>query len=188
MTKRLNEISAKPTLYRGVRFRSRMEYSFAVWCDGKRVSWEYESATYDLGDGVFYTPDFYLPESNTIIEVKPAEHLRECTGKICKLAQAPWLTFTTMAVIEMRWHDLVCHAIFERSYDGENCTRRRPVQTRKDMVLFQCAGCGCVNFATTGSGHLECAQGCGEVHYESVPGADIGRGYPSGHPLYPEWK
>ena len=63
-------IKAIPTEYDGVVFRSRMEARFAKWCDSWGIQWCYEPEGYEFG-GERYLPDFYLPESGIIIEVKP---------------------------------------------------------------------------------------------------------------------
>lgn len=46
------------TRYKGYRFRSRLEARWAVFFDAMRWQWEYEPEGFDLGDGVFYLPDF----------------------------------------------------------------------------------------------------------------------------------
>ena len=54
--------SIKPieTEYKGYRFRSRLEARWAVFFDVCGVRWEYEPEGYDLGDGIYYLPDFLL--------------------------------------------------------------------------------------------------------------------------------
>lgn len=61
------------TVYKGYRFRSRLEARWAVYFDAIGISWEYEKEGYDLGDGLFYLPDFWLPQVKMWAEVKPAE-------------------------------------------------------------------------------------------------------------------
>jgi hypothetical protein len=46
-----------------------MEAKWAEWLDENDIIWTYETQGFDLGD-TWYLPDFYLPEINTIIEVK----------------------------------------------------------------------------------------------------------------------
>lgn len=65
------QIAAKPTTYRGVKFKSRLEARHAVFYDKIRVAWEYEPDKYELGNGWVYTPDFCLPAFKLLIEVKP---------------------------------------------------------------------------------------------------------------------
>lgn len=48
------------TRYHGCRFRSRLEAKWAVFFDCMDIEWEYEPEGYDLGDGIWYLPDFRL--------------------------------------------------------------------------------------------------------------------------------
>ena len=59
------------TFYRGYRFRSRLEARWAVYFDSIGIGWEYEKEGYDLGNGKWYLPDFWLPQVNIWAEVKP---------------------------------------------------------------------------------------------------------------------
>lgn len=62
-----------PTCYQGQNFRSRLEARWAVFFDYLSIKWVYEPEGYDLGDGVWYLPDFYLSDFNhgVFAEVKP---------------------------------------------------------------------------------------------------------------------
>ena len=51
-------IKAIETEYKGYRFRSRLEARWAVLLDWLNATWEYESEGFDLGDGLYYLPDF----------------------------------------------------------------------------------------------------------------------------------
>lgn len=83
------------TVYKGYRFRSRLEARWAVYFDAIGIDWEYEKEGYDLGDGFYYLPDFWLPQVNMWGEVKPidfssteiekVERLVRGTGKACLL-------------------------------------------------------------------------------------------------------
>lgn len=53
-------MKAIQTEYKGHRFRSRLEARWAVFFDACGISWEYESEGYDLGNGLYYLPDFLL--------------------------------------------------------------------------------------------------------------------------------
>ena len=48
------------TYYKGYKFRSRLEARWAVFFDACGVKWEYEPEGFDLGNGLFYLPDFLL--------------------------------------------------------------------------------------------------------------------------------
>lgn len=63
-------IEALPTIYRGTRFRSLLEASWAATLDSLGIAWEYESQTFDLPSGAKYLPDFHLTEIGAWLEVK----------------------------------------------------------------------------------------------------------------------
>lgn len=56
----MSKPKAIQTEYKGYLFRSRLEARWAVFFDACGVDWEYEPEGYDLGDGVWYLPDFLL--------------------------------------------------------------------------------------------------------------------------------
>lgn len=51
-------MKAIETVYRGYRFRSRLEARWAVFFDALGLKWEYEPEGYVLPDGSGYLPDF----------------------------------------------------------------------------------------------------------------------------------
>jgi len=59
----------KGSYYKNIWMRSGYEVAYAKWLDKQDIKWCYESKTFDLGNTT-YTPDFYLPETNTYIEIK----------------------------------------------------------------------------------------------------------------------
>ena len=58
-------MKAIETFYKGYRFRSRLEARWAVFFDACGVKWEYEPEGFDLGDGLYYLPDFLLHDVYT---------------------------------------------------------------------------------------------------------------------------
>ena len=69
-------VESKPTEYRGVTMRSKLEADFARFLDSRRVDWVYEPAIFGpIGQG--YLPDFQVlrPDEHHYFEVKPT--LRE---------------------------------------------------------------------------------------------------------------
>lgn len=64
-------IKAIDTPYRNHLFRSRLEARYAVYFDELGCVWEYEKEGFDLGNGLFYLPDFYLPQYGIYAEIKP---------------------------------------------------------------------------------------------------------------------
>jgi len=72
-----NPVPGKPraieTVFRGYRFRSRLEAKWAVFFETLGLQWEYEPEGFDL-DGVWYLPDFRVktPQGEDIwYEIKP---------------------------------------------------------------------------------------------------------------------
>lgn len=57
--------------YKGINMRSSWEVEFAQLCDEQKITWEYEPKAFKLSDKKQYTPDFYLPETNKWVEIKP---------------------------------------------------------------------------------------------------------------------
>jgi hypothetical protein len=71
-------IEAIPTVYAGVRFKSRLEARFAEWLtEEQEVEWEYEPEDFcsPLHNG--YRPDFYIPCIETFVEIKPRAKMDE---------------------------------------------------------------------------------------------------------------
>jgi hypothetical protein len=59
------------TVYKGYKFRSRLEARWAVFFDSIQIEYEYEKEGFDLGKGHWFLPDFYLVAQNCYIEIKP---------------------------------------------------------------------------------------------------------------------
>lgn len=59
-----------PTMYKNCHFRSRLEARWAVYFDEMGIDWQYEREGYDL-NGIYYLPDFWLPQVKMWAEVKP---------------------------------------------------------------------------------------------------------------------
>lgn len=66
----MGKIKAIQTIYKGYKFRSRIEARWAVFFDLTRTKWEYEQEGFILSDGTHYLPDFYLPELDYYVEIK----------------------------------------------------------------------------------------------------------------------
>lgn len=76
------------TIYNGYRFRSRIEARWAVFFDAIGCAYEYEPEGFDLGDGYYYLPDFYLPEHDVWVEIKGKQLTEEERQKIERFCQA----------------------------------------------------------------------------------------------------
>jgi len=75
------------TVYKGYRFRSRLEARWAVFFDTLGVKWEYEKEGYDLGNAGWYLPDFWLPQVQMWAEVKPTALAQVEEDKVRALAR-----------------------------------------------------------------------------------------------------
>jgi len=62
-------LKAIETKYNGHRFRSRREARWAVFFDFLGIKFRYEEEGFDL-DGVWYLPDFWLPDLGVWLEIK----------------------------------------------------------------------------------------------------------------------
>jgi hypothetical protein len=60
------------TVYRGYRFRSRLEARWAVFFDRIGHEWEYEPEGFELPSGR-YLPDFRIKDFDVYVEIKPKE-------------------------------------------------------------------------------------------------------------------
>lgn len=67
----MTTVQAIETVYKGYRFRSRLEARWAVYLDAMRVEWVYEPEGWVLADGTHYLIDFWLPDLDMYLEIKP---------------------------------------------------------------------------------------------------------------------
>lgn len=81
-------LRAIETHYNGYHFRSRLEARWAVFFDTLGIRYDYEPQGYDLGDGTFYLPDFWLPEQKCWVEIKPDYPPPAVLQKLNRLCQA----------------------------------------------------------------------------------------------------
>ena len=66
-----NHLKPIETVYAGYRFRSRLEARWAVFFDTLGLAYEYEKEGFDLGPAGWYLPDFWLPDLEYWVEIKP---------------------------------------------------------------------------------------------------------------------
>lgn len=80
-------VRAITTRYKGYSFRSRLEARWAVFFDHLGIKWEYEPEGFELGNGLRYLPDFWLPDWQLWVEVKPGPADAVATEKASRLAE-----------------------------------------------------------------------------------------------------
>lgn len=70
-------VKAIDTIYKGYKFRSRLEARWAVFFDTLRVEYWYEKEGFELetesGRKLYYLPDFFIPHLKAWIEIKGDE-------------------------------------------------------------------------------------------------------------------
>ena len=67
-----DKIKAIETVYKGCRFRSRLEARWAVFFDCLGMEWRYEAEGYQLKNR-WWLPDFWLPKLKVLVEIKATE-------------------------------------------------------------------------------------------------------------------
>ena len=75
------------TRYSGHLFRSRLEARWAIYFDAIGINWQYEKEGWDLGDGLYYLPDFWLPQVEMWAEVKPGSFSPQELEKVKRLVK-----------------------------------------------------------------------------------------------------
>lgn len=104
------------TVYKGYRFRSRLEARWAVFFDAMGWVWEYESDGYVVF-GERYLPDFWLPEFKTFIEIKP-ETYSEREMLLCRgLAE---LTQTSVILVHGLPRDDIAYPLYHNTGTGDD--------------------------------------------------------------------
>ncbi len=81
-------IEAIKTTYKSIEYKSRLEARTAVFFDCLRLDFEYEPEVFEFSNGLWYKPDFYLPEFKMWIEIKGPDLYEEAYLKakeLCKL-------------------------------------------------------------------------------------------------------
>lgn len=150
-------INAIPTIYKGIRFRSRLEAKWAVMFDLLGWQWQYEPI--DLNG---YTPDFILNFYRPfLVEVKPAMDYKDFFGKgyIQKIEKSGWegeaiivgakpffeektifdAMIPVIGLFFERWEDS-----FENAWEGNlfKCRHCRGYSILSQCGAWKCRKCG----------------------------------------------
>ena len=66
----ISDLQAQKDWYNGIEFRSKLESKTAQALDNIGIMYEYEPEGYKLTNGMWYRPDFWLPDVKQFIECK----------------------------------------------------------------------------------------------------------------------
>lgn len=149
-----------PTLYRGVRFRSRLEARWARFFDALGWGWAYEP--FDLAG---YIPDFVLAfdDGEILVEVKPElvlDDLGEHRGRIVASGWGGEALIVGADLFEPAHVHPVLGQLAER-VEGPGGDEWQWDTAR----LFRCSNCGQASLlAESGSWHCRvCGADCGHI-------------------------
>lgn len=89
----MSGIKARPTLYKGIQMRSRLEADFAAFLDRNGAEWQYEPTCFAGPDGQ-WLPDFCVLSGESLIyfEVKPESLGRDQIDPTLERMAVAWLT------------------------------------------------------------------------------------------------
>lgn len=123
------------TRFDGHHFRSRLEARWAVFLKALGIEYEYEKEGYELGGGVRYLPDFWLPQADLWLEVK-GEQIEEGDTAWVKAQRLAELTGHRVAVFsgsfrQANWDSV---ALLFRTDPGH------PVEPSKWWKCSECGG------------------------------------------------
>lgn len=134
-------LTAIPTFFDGVLFRSRLEARVAAVFNRLDITWVYENEAYYLPSGEGYSPDFYLPECRVFVEVKP----REDTPSVRKAEAFAAMIEADGGVIYLMFPS---HSVRTGRRGGRTnllaATRLRDIGTSVDATFVRCPACGTI--------------------------------------------
>ena len=127
---------AQKTTYNGIEFRSKLEAKTAQALDNLGIEYEYEPQGYQLSNGMWYRPDFWLPYAGEFIECKGVMK-NEDMAKIVGLVKD---TDAPVVVISYNNSMLV-------SVDVDDPSNKFNICTGDEIGLLKCAECGNTYFS-----------------------------------------
>ena len=138
------QIQAKKVCYRGIQYRSTLEAKTAQSLDNLGIPYQYEPDGYQLTNGVWYKPDFYLPGAKQFIECKGVMSTED-SAKICGLVQDTGIPVVVISydniMLVIRWEDgdIV-------TYSGDSmmlgwCRECKQAYFYSEEGSYECTGC-----------------------------------------------
>lgn len=131
MSSEIGVQSAQKTVYKGIEYRSKLEAKTAQALDNLDIPYEYEPQGFQLSNGLWYRPDFWLPNAMEYVECK-GEMKQEDMAKIAGLAKD-----TGFPVLVISYENSMLLATNES--DPENSFVH---YSGNEVALLQCRNCG----------------------------------------------
>jgi hypothetical protein len=104
-------IPARPTTYKGIKMRSRLEADYASALDRDGETWEYEPQCFGGPDGQ-WLPDFRVGLEGSLVEIKPAYLLEWDTKEIFGVYDRVDKILQRMTVAWLSEPDAILNLIF----------------------------------------------------------------------------
>lgn len=154
------------TFWNGRVFRSRLEARWAVFYDTLGIEYEYEKEGYNLGSGLNYLPDFWLPEQGCWVEIKPIPptelEIKKASALSANLGIPVYIAVGAIGMVR-RWAE-PGELLHEHNYGDDPPNHiaffgEDGISTRDDGYLWtRCPSCGRFGIQFQGRCHRLC--GC----------------------------
>ena len=145
------EVQAQRDWYNGIEFRSKLESKTAQALDNIGIRYEYEPKGYKLSNGMWYRPDFYLPDARQFVECKgvmSSEDSAKVVGLVEDTGKSVLVISYDNAMLVMRFWDEPNGEIVAytgNDYDGIElgiCSECRGMWFYSACDTFKCRCCG----------------------------------------------
>jgi len=169
-------MQAIETIYNGYRFRSRLEARWAVFFDTLNISWEYEKEGYDLGNGVSYLPDFWLPTLNYWIEIKGKFPTPEEISKLDKLTEGKFghaFIFSGEVGLWRMRNVYENHMLVNTIFEGTSIMGKDEYGWDGDWRILECPTCGLIQVSQWWCPATWAQCGCEDPYTEDMRINDI---------------
>lgn len=155
------EIKAKPTKYNNTLFRSLLEAKWAIFFDELGIKWKYEPE-YDAvefgGFRIFYKPDFYLPDYDLWVEIKPRSLRHLSDGEIRKIVG--WAN-NDLDILVLSGQPRILPDDHEAHYLYTYDSKKKKVdQPQGHMRWCECPKCGTIDYGPDGGIPHSCYKTC----------------------------
>ncbi len=129
-------IRAIDTEYNGYFFRSRLEARWSIFFEKAGIKYRYEPEGVNL-DGVRYLPDFFLPELNFWVEVKPDKPTEQERDKAVRLCVASRQSVVILA--GEVWDDVDCFCYLPTQTDVAKAGLEKLKMTDEESIWWMSA-------------------------------------------------